>query len=68
MSMFQKNHLHYQGQLISQQGIEPLLERVTAIEKLKEPNNIDELCQFPWSNRLLQEVHTIICKYIKTSK
>ena len=43
---FQKRHLHYLGHLISKQGIQPLLEKVTAIEKLKEPSNIDELCHF----------------------
>ena len=39
-----KKHLHYLGNLISEQGIQPLLEKVTAIEKLKEPSNVDELC------------------------
>ena len=29
--------------LISEQGIQPLLEKVTAIEKLKEPSKIEEL-------------------------
>ena len=32
--------------MISEQGIQPLLEKVTAIQKLKEPNNIGELCHF----------------------
>ena len=41
-----QNYLHYLGYLISQQGIQPLPEKVTAIKKLKEPNSIDELHHF----------------------
>ena len=42
-----KQHLHYVGHLISEQGIQPLPDRVTAIKYLKESNSIDELCHFP---------------------
>ena len=41
-----KQHIQCLGHLISKQGIQLLLEKVTAIQKLKEPNNIDELCHF----------------------
>ena len=40
-SQFFKKHLHYLGHLVSQQGIQPLLEKVSAIKKLKESKNID---------------------------
>ena len=46
MSIF-KQHLHYPRYLISEQGIQPLLKKIIAIEKLKEPNNTDELHHFP---------------------
>ena len=38
-----KRHPHYLGHLISEQGIQSLPEKVTAIEKLKEPSNIHDL-------------------------
>ena len=31
---------------MSEQGIQPLPEKVTAIANLKEPNSMDELCHF----------------------
>ena len=43
---FFKKHLHYLGHLISEQGIQPLLEKVTAIEKLREPSDKNELHPF----------------------
>ena len=43
---FLKKHLQYLGHLISSQSIHPLSEKVTAIEKLKDPSNIDELHHF----------------------
>ena len=41
-----KTHLHYLGHLISEHGIQPLPEKVIETEKLKEPNNVDELYHF----------------------
>ena len=43
---FFKDNLYYLGYLISEHGIQPLLKKVSVIEKLKEPINIDELCHF----------------------
>ena len=42
---FFKKYLHYLGNLISKQGIQPLLEKSTK-KKLKELSNIDELHHF----------------------
>ena len=42
---FEKN-LHYPGHLISEGCIQLLLEKVTAVQKLKEPSNIDKLFHF----------------------
>ena len=41
-----ENHLHYLVHLIWEHGIHPLSEKASAIEKLKEPSNIDKLCHF----------------------
>ena len=46
MSILQKKYLHCLGHLISEQGIQPLVEKDSATEKLKEPSNIDELHHF----------------------
>ena len=43
---FFKQHLHYLGHFISEQGIQPLSEKVTTIEKLKEPSNMNALHHF----------------------
>ena len=43
---FVKRHLHYLGQLISEHGIQLILEEASAIKRLKEPSNIDELHDF----------------------
>ena len=43
---FFKKHLHYLGHLISEHCIQPLPEKLTAMQKLKEPSNIDELHHF----------------------
>ena len=43
---FYKRNLHFLGHLISEHGIQPLPEKVSPIEKLKEPSNIDELHYF----------------------
>ena len=43
---FFEKHPHYLGHLISKHGIQLLLEKVSAIKKLKEPSNIDELHHF----------------------
>ena len=43
---FFKKHLHYLGHLIWEKGIQPIPEKVTAFEKLKEPSNIDKLHHF----------------------
>ena len=43
---FFKKHLQHLDHLISEQGIQQLLEKVTVIEKLKEPTNIDVACNF----------------------
>ena len=40
---FFKQHLHYLGHLISEHGIQPLLDKIMAITNLAEPKNIDEL-------------------------
>ena len=39
-------HLNYVGHLISKHGIKPLTGKLSAIRKVKEPNNIDELYHF----------------------
>ena len=57
---FFKTYLHCQGHLMSEQGIRPQPENVTAMEKLKDPHNIKELFHFLGLTRLLQEIHTII--------
>ena len=48
LSQFQffKKHLHYLGHLISKHVIQPLPKKYQQIKKLKEPNNIDDLCHF----------------------
>ena len=43
---FFKIHSQYRAHIISEQGIQLLWEKVTAIEKLKEPSNIDKLYHF----------------------
>ena len=43
---FFKEDLHYLGHFTSEQGIQPLLETVTAAEKLKEASNIDKFHNF----------------------
>ena len=43
---FFKKHLHYLGQITSKHCIQLLPEKVSAIEILKEPSNIHELCYF----------------------
>ena len=44
---FLQKQLHHLGHIISEQGTQPLLEKVSATEKLKEPSSIDELCHWP---------------------
>ena len=43
---FFTEHLHYFSHLTSEHGIQPLLEKVSAIKKLKGPSNIDKLNHF----------------------
>ena len=41
-----KQHLHYLGNLISKQGIQPLPHKILTITNLAVPKNIDELHHF----------------------
>ena len=41
-----KQHLHYLGHLVSEQGIQPAPEKDITITNLKEPNCVDDLCHF----------------------
>ena len=41
-----KQHLYHLGYLISEQGIQPLPDKITANTNLAEPKNIDELHHF----------------------
>ena len=43
---FFKRHFHYLGHLISQQGVQPLPKKVSAIQHIKEPSNVEELQNF----------------------
>ena len=43
---FFENHLHYLGHVISKQGIQPLPQKVSAIQHMKEPINVEELWHF----------------------
>ena len=43
---FFKQHLNYLGHVISEQGIQPLLDKILAIKSLVKPTNIDELDHF----------------------
>ena len=44
--MFFKNQFHYLGFLVGTGGVQPLPEKVTAIEALEPPKDIKELRQF----------------------
>ena len=43
---FFKTKVHYLGFLVGNNGVQPLPEKVTAIEALESPKDIDELPQF----------------------
>ena len=40
---FFKKHLHYLGHLISEHGIHTLPKKVSAVQYIKEPSNVEEL-------------------------
>ena len=41
-----KQHLYYLGHFISEQSIQPLLEKLITIRNLKEPSSVDDLYHF----------------------
>ena len=43
---FFKSEVHYLGYLVGADGVEPLPEKLEAIQKLAAPQNVDELRQF----------------------
>ena len=43
---FCKSKVHYLGYLVGTNGVQPLLEKVTTIEALEPPQNIEELQHF----------------------
>ena len=61
-----KQHLHYLVHLISKQGIQLLLEKVKAIEKFKEPNNINGLHHFRGLTGYYQKITLLSADIIKS--
>ena len=63
---FFKKEIHYLGHLISDKGIYPLPEKLDTIQNMPKPRNQKEIKQFFRFMWLLQEVCTLLCRYIKT--
>ena len=53
---FFKKHIQYLGHLISDEGIQPLPEKLESIRKVSVPTNPKEVKTIPWTCRLLQEI------------
>ena len=64
---FFKKHIQYLGHLISADGIQPLPEKLESIAKMPAPKNPKEVKQFSWTSRLLQEIHSKICRYLTST-
>ena len=43
---FFKQHVHYLGHLISEQGIQPVWDKISPITNLTAPKNVDEFLHF----------------------
>ena len=58
---FFKSKGHYLGYLVGNNGVQPLPEKVTSIEALELPKNMDELWHFLGPSQVLHEVHPVLC-------
>ena len=60
---FFKSKVHYLGYLVGADSIQPLLVKVTAIEALEPPQNLEELQHFLGAYQILQEIYPILCQH-----
>ena len=49
---FFKKHLQYLGQLVSEEGFEPLLEKIKSIKNMLPPKTAKEVKQFLYNHRI----------------
>ena len=62
-----KKHIQYLGNLISDEGIQPLPEKLESIAKMPVPQNAKQVKQFFRTCRLLQKICTTLLKHSKAT-
>ena len=63
---FFKKHIQYLGHLIFTEGIQPLPEKLESIAKMPPPKNRKRSDTIFRTSRILQKVHTQVCRHRKS--
>ena len=64
-SSFFKRHIQYLGHLVSEEGFEPLPEKLEAVRVMPHPKTAKEVKQF--LGLILQEIYSSIFRFVKAS-